>query len=236
MPEDGECEDCHPSCESCSGEEENQCTKCAKGLWVTYVDLVLVYFQTQQFHAALGQFSCFLSSSPLGQFLTMQQTCVSKCPGGFFASRLSSVCEACPPGCLQCVDAQRCTRCQNTRKAPLFLQNGQCVKQCVRSGVSCRLYVLLHLMSIRLYVWESSAEELKIKCQKMHLLALILTFPTQCLCAIKLWHPWDWKNTSSLMERSLKLHQHWDHRINLWPWEILVFILFFLTTNYQAAF
>uniref|UniRef100_A0A4W6C5K8 Proprotein convertase subtilisin/kexin type 5a n=1 Tax=Lates calcarifer TaxID=8187 RepID=A0A4W6C5K8_LATCA len=104
--DDGECEDCHPSCESCSGEERNQCTKCVKG-----------------------------------QFLTPQQTCVSKCPGGFFASRPNGVCEACPPGCLQCVDAQHCTRCQSTRKAQLFLQDGQCVQHCVRgypAGQVCR--------------------------------------------------------------------------------------------------
>ncbi|XP_039635568.1 proprotein convertase subtilisin/kexin type 5 [Perca fluviatilis] len=104
--DDGACEDCHTSCESCSGEEKNQCTTCAKG-----------------------------------RFLTTQQTCVSKCPGGFFASRLSGVCEVCPPGCLQCVDAQHCTRCQSTRKAQLFLQAGQCVQQCVRgypAGQVCR--------------------------------------------------------------------------------------------------
>ncbi|XP_034997609.2 proprotein convertase subtilisin/kexin type 5 [Hippoglossus stenolepis] len=106
LTDDGECEDCHPSCESCSGDEINQCTTCAKG-----------------------------------QFLTTQQTCVSKCPGGFFASRLSGVCAVCPPGCLQCADAHRCTRCQSTRKAPLFLQDGQCVQQCVRgypAGQVCR--------------------------------------------------------------------------------------------------
>ncbi|XP_045923579.1 proprotein convertase subtilisin/kexin type 5-like [Micropterus dolomieu] len=104
--DDGECEDCHQSCESCSGEEKNQCTKCAKG-----------------------------------RFLTTQHTCVSKCPGSFFASRLSGVCEACPPGCLQCVDAQHCTRCQSTRKAQLLLQDGQCVQQCLRGfpiGQVCR--------------------------------------------------------------------------------------------------
>nr|XP_019937280.1 PREDICTED: proprotein convertase subtilisin/kexin type 5-like [Paralichthys olivaceus] len=106
LTDEGECDDCHPSCESCSGEEINRCTKCAKG-----------------------------------HFLTTQQTCVSKCPGGFFASRLSGVCAACPPGCLQCVDTHRCTRCQSTRKAPLFLQDGQCVQQCVRgypAGQVCR--------------------------------------------------------------------------------------------------
>ncbi|XP_067340936.1 proprotein convertase subtilisin/kexin type 5 isoform X1 [Channa argus] len=104
--DDGECEDCHPSCASCSGEEKNQCTKCAQG-----------------------------------QFLTTQKTCVSKCPGGSFASRLMGVCMACPTGCLQCVDAQHCTRCQTTRRPPLFLQNGQCVQQCVRgfpAGQVCR--------------------------------------------------------------------------------------------------
>lgn len=93
--------------------------------------------QTQQFHV----YSFFFLPPP-GQFLTTQQTCVSKCPGGFFASRLSGVCEACPAGCLQCVDAQHCTRCQSTRKASLFLQSGQCVQQCVRSGASSRLFFI----------------------------------------------------------------------------------------------
>ncbi|KAK5851566.1 hypothetical protein PBY51_023112 [Eleginops maclovinus] len=104
--DDGACEDCHPSCESCSGEEKNQCTTCAKG-----------------------------------RFLTVQQTCVSKCPGGFFANRLSGACEACPPGCVQCVDAQHCSRCQSSRSALLFLQDGRCVQQCVRgypAGPVCR--------------------------------------------------------------------------------------------------
>ncbi|XP_056146386.1 proprotein convertase subtilisin/kexin type 5-like [Lampris incognitus] len=105
LSDDGECEDCHPSCESCSGDERNQCKTCVRGL-----------------------------------FLTAQQTCVSKCPAGTFASSLNSVCEACPQGCVQCADALRCTRCQ-TRKAPLFLQDGQCVHHCVRGypvGQVCR--------------------------------------------------------------------------------------------------
>ncbi|XP_047425540.1 proprotein convertase subtilisin/kexin type 5 isoform X2 [Mugil cephalus] len=103
---DGACEDCHTSCESCSGEQKNQCTKCATG-----------------------------------RFLTTQQTCVSKCPAGFFASRPSGACEACPPGCSQCVDAQRCSRCQSTRRAQLYLQDGKCVQECDRgfpSGQVCR--------------------------------------------------------------------------------------------------
>lgn len=49
------CEDCHLSCESCSGEEKNQCTKCAKGLSLTYVDndysrLYLYALRPAKFH------------------------------------------------------------------------------------------------------------------------------------------------------------------------------------------
>lgn len=86
--------------------------------------------------------------SPPGRFLTTQQTCVSKCPGGFFASRLSGVCEVCPVGCLQCVDAQHCTRCQSTRKAQLFLQDGQCVQECVRSGANPLTIICLSKMEM----------------------------------------------------------------------------------------
>lgn len=128
-PDDGACEDCHPSCESCSGEEKNQCTKCAQGQSVSHVarnsSFIFSWLQPQRWW-------CLLFLPPPGRFLTTQQTCVSKCPGGFFASRLSGVCESCPPGCLQCVDAQRCSRCQSTRKAQYFLQDGQCVQECVR--------------------------------------------------------------------------------------------------------
>ncbi|KAM9734341.1 LOW QUALITY PROTEIN: proprotein convertase subtilisin/kexin type 5-like [Menidia menidia] len=97
LNDDGACEDCHPSCESCSGEEKNQCTNCAKG-----------------------------------RFLTAQQTCVSKCPLGFFSGPVSGRCEACPPGCWLCPDAHSCSRCQSGRRNPLLLQDGRCVQECVR--------------------------------------------------------------------------------------------------------
>ncbi|XP_072310817.1 proprotein convertase subtilisin/kexin type 5 [Eucyclogobius newberryi] len=104
--DDGECEDCHPSCEACSGDEENQCTKCAKD-----------------------------------RFLSPQQTCVMKCPRAHFANRLNNVCDECSFGCSTCIDTQRCTRCYSSRNSPLYLQNGQCVEQCVRgypAGLVCR--------------------------------------------------------------------------------------------------
>ncbi|XP_051906934.1 proprotein convertase subtilisin/kexin type 5-like [Hippocampus zosterae] len=103
---DGECAPCHPSCESCSGKNKNQCTKCTNG-----------------------------------RFLSPQQTCVTKCPPGSFGDRLSGECEMCPAGCLDCVDLKRCTRCLSHSTAILFLQDGQCVQQCVRGypvGQVCR--------------------------------------------------------------------------------------------------
>ncbi|XP_068609494.1 proprotein convertase subtilisin/kexin type 5 [Brachionichthys hirsutus] len=103
---DGGCEGCHPTCESCSGEENNQCTDCAKG-----------------------------------SFLTSQRTCVAQCPGGFFADGLGGVCASCPPGCLQCLDALRCSRCRSTQA---FLQDGRCVQECDRGypvGQVCRTCV-----------------------------------------------------------------------------------------------
>lgn len=127
--DDGECENCHPSCASCSGDEENQCATCATGLSLSRMRCPNALSAFLFSESRCGR---VLSLPPPGRFLTAQRTCVSKCPGGAYGGRLSGVCDACPPGCLQCVDAQLCTRCHSTRRAPLFLQAGQCVQQCVR--------------------------------------------------------------------------------------------------------
>lgn len=120
-PDDGACEDCHPSCGSCDGGGKDQCTNCEKGPFhVPAVPLPLSRGVTR---------SLFL---PLpGRFLTGQRTCASKCPAGSFASGAGRACEACPPGCSQCVDSRSCVRCQGGRDPPLFLQDGRCVSECV---------------------------------------------------------------------------------------------------------
>ncbi|MEQ2172887.1 hypothetical protein GOODEAATRI_025977 [Goodea atripinnis] len=51
-----------------------------------------------------------------------------------------SVCQTARSGCLQCVDARHCSRCQSSRKAPLFLQNGQgysAGQLCLSCAVGC---------------------------------------------------------------------------------------------------
>ncbi|MEQ2204314.1 hypothetical protein XENOCAPTIV_011331 [Xenoophorus captivus] len=149
-----ECEECHPDCEVCTGPENTDCLSCEEGRTLANKECVpnrkvcpIKTFLNDYGVCEACHPSCKFCSGRdknqctkcgEGRFLTMQQTCVARCPAGFFASRLSSVCEACPQGCLQCVDARHCSRCQSSRKAPLFLQNGQCVTECVRSRL-CQL-------------------------------------------------------------------------------------------------
>lgn len=64
--------------------------------------------------------------------MSTDQQCVTRCPAGSFGSKETWQCEACPQGCAQCQDEQRCTRCLSTRKSALYLQNGQCLRQCTR--------------------------------------------------------------------------------------------------------
>uniref|UniRef100_A0A8D3DF75 SPC3 n=1 Tax=Scophthalmus maximus TaxID=52904 RepID=A0A8D3DF75_SCOMX len=150
-----DCEECHSDCVTCIGPGDNDCLSCEAGTTLengecvsdhevcpikTFLTGEILYFiHIPLINSTECRDDCLLFLPPAGQFLTTQQTCVSKCPGGSFAARLSGVCEACPRGCSQCVDAQHCTRCQSTRKAQLFLQDGQCVQQCINFfGQVCR--------------------------------------------------------------------------------------------------
>nr|XP_004550004.2 proprotein convertase subtilisin/kexin type 5 [Maylandia zebra] len=141
------CEECHSDCVTCSGPEDEDCLLCEEGKALENGECVsdhevcpiktfLSDGECEDCHpsceSCTGPEKNQCTKCAKGRFLTTQQTCVLKCPGGFIASQLSGVCEACPAGCLQCVDAQHCIRCQSARKAQLFLQDGQCVQECVR--------------------------------------------------------------------------------------------------------
>uniref|UniRef100_A0A3P8N849 P/Homo B domain-containing protein n=1 Tax=Astatotilapia calliptera TaxID=8154 RepID=A0A3P8N849_ASTCA len=148
------CEECHSDCVTCSGPEDEDCLLCEEGKALengecvsdhevcpiktflsgeTNTCIPLIHLSCEDCHP-----SCESCAGPEKNQCTKcakglsLQTCVLKCPGGFIASQLSGVCEACPAGCLQCVGAQHCIRCQSARKAQLFLQDGQCVQECVR--------------------------------------------------------------------------------------------------------
>ncbi|KAM9793224.1 proprotein convertase subtilisin/kexin type 5 [Syngnathus typhle] len=152
-----DCEECHADCGSCSGPENDDCLSCddgkllEKGQCVTDSDVCPVLtFRSGDGECVACHPSCEscngknknqCTKCTKGRFLSPQQTCVSKCPPGLFGDRLSGECQACPAGCLYCADLERCTRCLSRPTASLFLQDGQCVQQCVRGypvGQVCR--------------------------------------------------------------------------------------------------
>uniref|UniRef100_A0A673ZZ54 Proprotein convertase subtilisin/kexin type 5-like n=1 Tax=Salmo trutta TaxID=8032 RepID=A0A673ZZ54_SALTR len=164
-----ECEECHSDCVTCSGPDSDDCVSCEEGTSREEGDVCSPVSSEVTLNPAKKRkisTSHWFSSGPIadrdsvracacvcvysdrilpvllpGRFLSAEQVCVLKCPASSFASRLSGVCEPCPRGCAQCVDEHRCTRCQVVRKAPLYLQDGQCVRQCqsgYAAGQVCR--------------------------------------------------------------------------------------------------
>ncbi|XP_077478698.1 proprotein convertase subtilisin/kexin type 5 [Stigmatopora argus] len=150
-----ECEECHATCGSCSGREDDDCMSCndgkslENGKCMTDNMCPMKTFLSDDGQCVECHPSCKSCSGknknqctkcPKEHFLSPQKTCVTKCPPGSFGERLSGECEACPVGCLYCVDLEHCTRCLS-RSMTFFLQDGQCVQQCVRGypvGQVCR--------------------------------------------------------------------------------------------------
>lgn len=79
-------------------------------------------------------------SLPLEHFLTLNHTCVSRCPSGTFGNKTSGQCDPCLSGCVVCQEAQACQRCLTG----LYLQNGTCVVECQRCRPSHLLFYYLH--------------------------------------------------------------------------------------------
>ncbi|KAK3508672.1 hypothetical protein QTP70_003316 [Hemibagrus guttatus] len=143
-----ECEECYTGCKTCTGPEEDECVRCQEGLEIVNGECEAEQetcpdktYLTDEGECAACHPSCEACWGPLGnqctscitgRYMTTDQQCVTRCPAGSFGSKESSQCEACPQGCAQCQDEQRCTRCLSTRKSALYLQNGQCVRQCSR--------------------------------------------------------------------------------------------------------
>ncbi|CAL8344486.1 unnamed protein product [Lota lota] len=144
-----ECEPCHASCRACGGPQYNDCDLCEDGFTLT--DGTCLEQQTwwlcpeKQFKndkgvcegchpsckTCSGQGKKDCQTCPPGNFLTGQQSCVSRCPSATFANQTSGRCQSCLPGCVSCLDSLRCDRCRNGA-AKLYLQDGRCVTECDR--------------------------------------------------------------------------------------------------------
>ncbi|KAF3701904.1 Proprotein convertase subtilisin/kexin type 5 [Channa argus] len=118
--DDGECEDCHPSCASCSGEEKNQCTKCAQGLGFPAGQ---VCRSCAEGCATCGRNATHCLTCEENLFLHQHQ-CVEECPPAH--SVQDGECLHCPSACQECSALGQCTGCDEYH----FLHEGLCVREC----------------------------------------------------------------------------------------------------------
>ncbi|XP_053341402.1 proprotein convertase subtilisin/kexin type 5 [Clarias gariepinus] len=153
-----ECEECYTGCKTCTGPEEDECDQCHEGLVMVngvceaeQERCPAKTFLTDERECEACHPSCQVcwggqknqcTTCVTGRYLSSDQQCVTRCPAGSFGNKESWQCEACPQGCAQCQDNQRCMRCLSTRKSSLYLLNGQCVRQCSRGyypvGAVCK--------------------------------------------------------------------------------------------------
>ncbi|XP_053474688.1 proprotein convertase subtilisin/kexin type 5 [Ictalurus furcatus] len=153
-----ECEECYTGCKTCTGPEEDECVRCHEGLVMvngeceaeqeTCPDRTYVTEEGEceachpSCEVCWGRLKNQCTTCVTGRYMSTDQQCVTRCPAGSFGSKETWQCEACPQGCAQCQDEQRCTRCLSTRKSALYLQNGQCLRQCTRgyypAGALCK--------------------------------------------------------------------------------------------------
>ncbi|KAF7688537.1 hypothetical protein HF521_013344 [Silurus meridionalis] len=156
--DDQECLECYTGCKTCAGPEEDECIQCHDGM-------VLVNGECEEeeekcpdktyrtdngkceachptCEVCWGRLKNQCTTCIAGRYMNTEQQCVTRCPAGSFGNKESWQCEACLQGCAQCQEMQRCTRCLSTHKSVLYLQNGQCVRQCSRgffpTGALCK--------------------------------------------------------------------------------------------------
>ncbi|XP_027889018.1 proprotein convertase subtilisin/kexin type 5b isoform X3 [Xiphophorus couchianus] len=144
--ESQECEPCHRECRSCGGPGSDSCDSCEDGFTLKNGECLdgkqLATCPEGQFKNSQGKCelchssckNCFAarkescSSCNSKHFLTLNHTCVSRCPSGTFGNKTSGQCDPCLSGCVVCQEAQACQRCLTG----LYLQNGTCVVECQR--------------------------------------------------------------------------------------------------------
>ncbi|KAG9281847.1 proprotein convertase subtilisin/kexin type 5 [Astyanax mexicanus] len=156
-PEYDDCMACEEGCKKCVLYNPKHCLSCTEGYY-KYEDGCFKHCPAKTYPVeetmscvacdpdcvSCDEDECYWCETDLflsGRYLTTEQLCVTRCPVGSFGNKESGQCEACPQGCSQCQDGQRCTRCLSTRKNALYLQSGQCVQQCSRgypAGLVCK--------------------------------------------------------------------------------------------------
>lgn len=112
------CVRCSPNCLTCE-ELAIKCTSCNTGLILTkdFICLEQRYYQLTLALICLSPCrSCFGSSSNcttcLSSYYLHSNTCLQKCPDGYYVELSSQSCEKCHQSCLTCTERlTKCTSC-----------------------------------------------------------------------------------------------------------------------------
>ncbi|CAL8278916.1 unnamed protein product [Merluccius merluccius] len=143
--DNGDCKECHPVCESCSGKEKNQCKTCVKGRFLTAQQTCVTKCPPGSFEDATHGARCQACAQGCVQcedaqrcvrcqparkaavapppWLLQDGTCVHQCDRGY---PVGQVCHSCAEGCVSCGNSTHCLSCLQ----PLLLHQHQCVSAC----------------------------------------------------------------------------------------------------------
>ncbi|XP_030623096.1 proprotein convertase subtilisin/kexin type 5 [Chanos chanos] len=140
LTDDGECESCHSSCETCWGKLRSQCHSCIKGRYLSSEHMCVARCPVGTFGSKTsGQ--CEPCSQGCAQCQDDQRClrchpgyvtplylkrgqCVSECIRGYLAGQ---VCQSCAVGCASCErNATHCLSCDE----PFVLHKHKCVEAC----------------------------------------------------------------------------------------------------------
>ncbi|KAL4449882.1 hypothetical protein ABPG74_015001 [Tetrahymena malaccensis] len=138
------CEKCDTTCQECTGQNSNQCTKCSGSLYLDANKCVPVCQpgkfsnkstnncdlcdQSQCKECVDSSTKCTKCDTNL--YLNNDNTCQSSCPKGYFTNSKNGKCDQCDPNCETCFgpNSDQCTNC----KGNLYFDSIslKCVEKC----------------------------------------------------------------------------------------------------------
>lgn len=133
-------EDCHSSCHTCSGSGSDQCTSCESP---NYFHLNKKTCEDNCEYGFVKQDSnrtCINCKNYETQKYYYNNTCVDSKKGYYLKNSTNNIIEKCPNNCIECEDANKCTKCDNQF---YLYSNGTCSNTCdtsffiIESGINC---------------------------------------------------------------------------------------------------
>lgn len=104
---------CDPSCESCTGPSNADCTRCMQ-TYVMYQNKCIPCDNDCQTCSINASFCESCNNDSLKKYLSKTTgTCLEKCPSHQY-SDINNYCYDCPISCSECLTQEYCTSCSNT--------------------------------------------------------------------------------------------------------------------------